>query len=474
MAGLSSDGFSIKRLAEVISDRQASARNYFGNDAAVGVNDVLGRALRIHSPAEADLWELAEAVYNSFNPAVATGNQLDVIVSYGGLTRFEAAPSTATLLVTGDFNTTIPLGSTVTSSFTSEQFETTASVTLNKTGISGAVIEPLTAVESQVYSVTLGTDTYSYAALSGDTVEDVAAGISVAVDTASAYTSSVVNTTQVSITFNDLFVTKNMTVSSGMTTNKISKLVSSSAESDGEIEQVVATLDTISSPITGWDSVTNPEDAALGRSRETDEELRVRFANAKESNAKGTVDAIYSNLLLVQDVQDVQVYQNKTDNVDANGLPAHSYAAVILGGNSQTIADTLWEVGPSGINTYGNTTVTTTDSQGNPHEMSFIRPVAVDIYIDMTVSAAEGELLPNDVEDQIKEALTTYFESNLSVGNDVIYSRLFIPIQSVDGLQVDALTLGTSSSPTGTSNIVIDFDEISNLLNENITITVTT
>lgn len=472
MAGLSSDGFSIKRLAEVISDRQASARNYFGNDAAVGVNDVLGRALRIHSPAEADLWELAEAVYNSFNPAVATGNQLDVIVSYAGLTRFEAAPSTATLLVTGDYNTFIPSASAVTSSFTSEQFDTTESVTLNKTSVSGTVVEPLTAVESQVYSVTLGTDTYSYTALSGDTTEDVAAGLSAAIDAAQGYTSSVTDITQVDVSFVDVFVPKNLTVSTGMTIRKVSKLVSSQADEDGEIEQVAGTLDTIASPVTGWDSVTNPEAAALGRSRETDEELRVRFSNAKEANAKGTIDAIYSNLLLVQGVEGVQVYQNVTDATDANGLPAHSYSVVILGGNSQEIADTMWDVGPAGINTYGNTTVSAVDSQGISHEMNFSRPVEVDIFIDITVSEAEGETIPSDAADQIKEALITYFESNLSVGNDVIYSRLFIPIQSVQGVQVDALTIGESASPTGTTNIVIDFDEISNLVSDNITVIV--
>ncbi len=472
MAGLSSEGFSVKRLSEIVTSRQESARNFFGTSAAVGVNDVLGRALRIHSPAEADLWELAEAVYNSFNPASATGVQLDVIVSYGGLTRFEAAPSTVSLLVTGDYNTFISSGSSVTSSFTSEQFDTTEAVTLNTTSVAGTTVEPLTAVEGQVYSIVLGADTYSYTALSGDTTTEVAEGISTAVNNSQSYSATTSDDTQVVVTFNDVFVPKALSVSSGMTIRKVAKLVSAQADEDGEIEQPIGTLDTIASPTTGWDSVTNPEAASLGRDQETDEELRVRFENAKEANAKGTLDSIYSNLLLVDGVEDVQVYENTGNDTDSNGVPAHSISVVILGGNSQDIVDTIWLVKPAGINTYGNTSVSTNDSQGISHIINFNRPVEIPIYITMTVSQAENETIPSDISDQIKTSLIEYFDANFTVGTDVIYSRLFIPTQSVDGVQIDSLTLGSSANPTGSSNIVIEYDEIASLSSDNINITV--
>ena len=65
-----------------------------------------------------------------------------------------------------------------------------------------------------------------------------------------------------------------------------------------------------------------------------------------------------------------------------------------------------------------------------------------------------------------------YIDS-LKIGEDVVYSRLYTPINSVSGFQVDSLKIGTSPSPTGTSNIVIDFDEISNVMESFIVITET-
>ncbi len=471
MAGLSSDGFSIKRLAEVISDRQSSARNYFGNDAAVGVNDVLGRALRIHSPAEADLWELAEAVYNSFNPAVATGNQLDVIVSYAGLTRLDATPSTATLLVVGDGGTVIPELSTVTSSVTGEEFETTEQVSLTGTSASGAVVEVVNAVEGTSYIVTLGENNYSYTAQSGDSRNDIATVLAGFISTSPLYTASVVNVAQINIIFSDVFVTQDVSTSTAMTLRKVRKLVSSQSTSSVPVEQEGGSLDTISSSVTGWDSVTNPEDAVVGRERETDGELRVRFANTKESRAKGTIDSIYSNLLSLAGIESVQVYENTTDVTDANGIPAHSISAVIYGGNSQVIADTLWEVKPAGINTSGNTSVVSIDTQGVPHVIRFNRPEETNVYFEISISQAEGETLPSNAASQVKSVVTEYIE-NLGVGADVIYSRLFIPIQTVEGVQVDSLTIGTSPNPTGSSNVVIAYDEIATTIEDNVVVTV--
>jgi uncharacterized phage protein gp47/JayE len=206
--------------------------------------------------------------------------------------------------------------------------------------------------------------------------------------------------------------------------------------------------------------VTNIEASVDGRNRETDEELRVRFANSKEVNAKGTIDAIYSNLLQVSGVEEVQVYENATSSTDALGVPAHSFSAVVLGGSAADIAQVLWETKPAGIMAYGNSSVSVTDSQGIPHTIGFSRPVDVVPIMEITVSQAEGESLPSDFEGQIKEALAEYISANFGVGDDLIYSRLFIPIQSVEGVQIDSLVIGTQQGSLSSTNITVAFDEI--------------
>src|SRR5690606_35821437 len=338
MAGLTSKGLEVKRLQEVIDDRIADTRNFFGVDAATTVNDVLGRALRIHAASEADLWELAEAVYNSFKPGLATGTALDDIVAYAGLTRFEAAPSTVSLLVSGDYNTSIPSQSYVDSSFTVNRFLTSDSVILDHNQASGCRFEVISSVDNADYIVTVGGSTFTYTTGVGETTGDIASNLSALINGSSDFSSVVVNTTQVNLTYDDIFLARDITLSTNLSFRKITKLIDAESEEVGAISQPANTLDVIASPISGWDTVNNPLAASLGRLRETDPELRIRFAQSKELNARGTIDAIFSNLLAVVGVEEVQVYENVTNAVDAIGLPPKSFSAVVRGGNSQEIA----------------------------------------------------------------------------------------------------------------------------------------
>ncbi len=474
MAGLSAQGLEIKRLQEVISDRISSARNYFGSDAATTSNDVLGRTIRVSSPSEADLWELAEAVYNSFNPDLATGVSLDRIVAYAGLTRFEAAPSTAEVLVEGDYNIVIPDESFIDSSVTSNRFVTTQSIQLNESLTSGATVQVISAVDNTDYTISIGAASFTFNSGTGSTLADIANGIVTEINTSSGeFTASVVNDVQVRIEFSDVFVRRDITTTANLSFQKVQKILSSESTEVGSISQPAGTLDRVASPVIGWDSVTNPQDAAAGRLRETDEELRLRFANSKELNARGTLDAISSALLGVIGVQEAQIYENVTNNVDAIGLPPKSFSAVVLGGSSGQIAQTIWDTKPAGIESFGNTSITIIDSQGLPHDIDFSRPNNINIYIDVTISAFENQTLASNVSELIIDALEEYFLSNYRVGDDVIYSRLYTPINSAaSGYQIDSLTVGTSDNPVGTSNIVIAFDEIAQLLRGNVDITV--
>ncbi|MBG23767.1 MAG: hypothetical protein CMF22_10630 [Idiomarinaceae bacterium] len=475
MAGLTSNGLEIKRLNEVINDRITSARNFFGTNAATTENDVLGRAIRIASASEADLWELAEAVYNSFNPSLATGVSLDRVVAYAGLTRFEASPSTVDLLASGAYNTVIPEESFVDSTFTANRFQTTENVALTEDDCSGIVIEVISAVDSTEYTITIGADSFSHTTGTGETRADIAAALVSEINTTSSdFNATVINDVQIDIEWVDIFFRRDVVLGTGnLSFQRVSKLVSAECTVVGPVEQPAETLNVVASPVTGWDEVINPLAANPGRFRETDEELRLRFSQSKELNARGTIDALFSNILGVEGVTEVNVYENVTNGVDALGLPAKSFSAVVLGGSSSTIADVIWQVKPAGIESFGNTTIGVIDSQGLPHDISFSRPQPIDIYIDVTVSAFENQTVPGNIEELIADTLDAYFTSNYGVGDDVIYSRLYTPINNAAyGFQIDSLFIDTSSSPAATSNIVIAYDEIANFTRGNLNVTV--
>jgi uncharacterized phage protein gp47/JayE len=105
-------------------------------------------------------------------------------------------------------------------------------------------------------------------------------------------------------------------------------------------------------------------------------------------------------------------------------------------------------------------------SQGILHDISFDRPTDLPIYISLTISVDSS--FPTDGEDLIRTALVDYL-STLGIGEDVLYSRLYTPINSATGgFYVSGMTIGTSASPVGTSNISVDYNEIVNISASNI------
>lgn len=483
MAGVTEAGFVIKRLTEIYGDKAALAVQLFQDLVAVGdivdtsSSSILGRLIALDSPSEADLWEAAQEVYAAFDPNSATGIALDNLVAYAGLTRKEQTFTTASVLVAGDTNTLIPVGQTVSSSTTSEQFTTVGAISLSASNASGVTVSVVTVQNSTAYTITYatntGSNTITFTSDISATVDEILNGLkSVITGGHPTLNSSVVGTgasATLVINRNDIFSTVAFTTSVNLGITKVRTIGEVVAVNSGVIQQPANTIDTILTPMLGWDSVINPGAATPGTERETDEELRLRFRNGKFDRATNTYDAIYSALINLDNVTEVTIYENDTSVVDGNGVPAHSFLPIISGGLSQSIGNVIWENKPTGILSYGNTSVTVTDIQGGTHTVSFSRPNPVVIYISMDITTDVN--FPANGNDAIRSAIIQFFTDNFGTGDDVIYSRLYTPINSVQGHQVNSLFVGTSPSPTGVTNLPIAFDSIASISSINIVIT---
>jgi uncharacterized phage protein gp47/JayE len=157
-------------------------------------------------------------------------------------------------------------------------------------------------------------------------------------------------------------------------------------------------------------------------------------------------------LTALDSVAEVKVVENDTNTTDSNGLPAKSFMCIVDGGNSSDIANAIWQKKPAGVLAYGNTTVAVVDSQGFSHDISFQRVEDKNIYIALNISTYTGAP-PTAVAD-IKAALIAYIDA-LKIGDDVVYSRLYTPINTVAGVQVNSLFIGAAPSPTGVANIPV-------------------
>ena len=479
--GLTPNGFIIKRLQELKTEDDALAVSLFQDLVSpqdivdTSPSSTIGRLIGLHIPSLADLWEVAQQVYLAFDPNSATSIALDNLVAYGGLVRGEQTFSTAQALFTGDVGTLIDAGLTVRGTTTSQDYTVRSSVVINATGASGIGVQITSLAGDAVYSVSYEasstTTTAVYTSSSSPTIASILNGLANVINTSHPTLNATVLNNTLFINRVSVYDVVNFTTSSNLGIIKASKIGSLTATTAGSVEGEANTLTSIQTPKTGWDSVTNPTAVVPGKSVETDEELRERFRVSKYIRATNILEALYSDLISLDNVAQVQIYENDTDITDSNGVPAHSFLPIILGGDPIDIAQSIWENKPLGIRSYGNTTQTIFDSQGFPHNIGFERPNPVNTYIRMNLTTDTN--YPQNGDDLIKSNLSSYFASNFGIGDDVIYSRLYTPINSVPGHQVNSLEVSTNGVTWTTMNTIVPFNGIATLESANITITKT-
>jgi uncharacterized phage protein gp47/JayE len=133
MSTVDENGFSCDDLATIFANLQQAMLAIFP-DASLGADTVDGQTLGIYAESKADSDQLAQDVYNSFNPQTATGVQLSRIVQYNGVTRIPGQPSQGTITCSGTAGTHIPIGSLVACVSNNEQFATIQDGYIDSTG----------------------------------------------------------------------------------------------------------------------------------------------------------------------------------------------------------------------------------------------------------------------------------------------------------------------------------------------------
>lgn len=224
-------------------------------------------------------------------------------------------------------------------------------------------------------------------------------------------------------------------------------------------------------------TVTNTENATGGREIETDAELVNRLLDSSAANGAGTVDSIRSKLLGVTGVRAASVIENNTmDTVDGNA--PKSIHAYVLGGNAQDVADAIFEKKAAGIATNGAQNISVLDASGNTQIIRFDYAVQVPIYVNADVST--NSAYPSNGNALVEDAIIRYIGglaqdgteyNGLGMGDDVVWSKLIQTILSqVDGVEDVTLTIGKTAGTLGTSNIVIDPEEVAQTDVEKVTV----
>jgi len=224
----------------------------------------------------------------------------------------------------------------------------------------------------------------------------------------------------------------------------------------GPIPVPVGTLTVISTPITGWVSVGNTDPGVLGNNGDTDTILRARRDAELSATGSTTGPAIASDILsLSTDVVTVEVLVNTGNSPDSNGVPPHSFEAVVYHQPTldlSTLAAVIWNNQAAGITSTGTTPITFVDGLGVTRTVWYTPVETVPIYLSYVLSTGSGYVGSTQVKQDVAAAMTKIS----SPGVDVIALRAEAYALVEGGvLDVTSFHLGTASSPSGTTNITI-------------------
>lgn len=227
----------------------------------------------------------------------------------------------------------------------------------------------------------------------------------------------------------------------------------------GAISAPADSITVIQNAVFGWESVTNEADALLGRDEETDPELRVRRILAAEKSSSSSVPGIITELLQVENVTNVRVVANTSSAPLPDGQPAHSTRAIVQGGKDQDIGEALYSNVASGLSTFGLISTTVFDPRSNQQfTMYHDRPTYknVIVEVDSTYSVSDG--FPQDGESQVRQNILDWF-NDLDIGDDVNRTRLYTPINEVEGHIVSRLQIGLKGGAVSDADIPIEVFE---------------
>jgi len=460
LAGITASGFTRKTLPEILKTMNDKHVARYGSAWVPDTNNPLYNLMVIYAEEASDLWEAQQQSYDARFPKSATDTSLDNVCDMVDIQRIDAAKSSVSLEFTGLVGTVIPSGTSLKVAGTEDRFFTTSTKTLLATQFSDITLSISSVVNSTVYSLTVDNTVVSVTSSGSATANSILVQLLAALSVITNCTCTMPTSTTLRINVTEINSVLPIVVGARIAINSVSDIVTAEAEFDGVVKAPIGTLNALLVPISGITSVNNLAAATEGREEETDDELRIRRYDSVQIIGASTNSAITANVRNLDGVVAAFIIENKTYVTDVDGRPAKSFEVVVDGGDTQEIAQTIWDYHPVGIESHGDVTRTVFDIDDLPQTVQFSRPISVYIKLEIDYTKYDEEAFAVTGEDGIKAAALAYGQS-LNIGNDVIPQRFFGNIfSSVQG--ISSLVIRVSKSydevawtPFNTSPIAI-------------------
>lgn len=242
----------------------------------------------------------------------------------------------------------------------------------------------------------------------------------------------------------------------------------------GPISLDIGTITTVVTSITGWTGVTQTVAGRVGSAPQTETEYRNLRNKTVLRNYVSVEETVRARLLETLDIEQVVVLNNDHPaNSLPDGTPANTIHVTVgevpTGITDEDIAAVILASKGLGCPTFGSTTVTVNDAQGNPHDVSFSKATAATVWMDIEVLFLDEEFA-GSAELIVKDLVTEI--NSLPTDQDVIWSRLFGVITPYSRAQVNKLELSLDGTNFVSSNLAISASQFANTTAGNINLTV--
>ena len=439
---VTSTGLNRKTLQELRLEFENKFKQVFGVAFETAVDSPNGLLISQLALSYNDLWELAQEIYSSLDPNQAVGAALDARAAFNGVSRKPALPCTvdAVLYTSGD-SATIQAGSLARRQRGNLNFALDETVTISRSSCDELLIIDNGSAKNTEYVFHF---TFGDVTLNNSTSASNIAVLATAIHNAGGYSE---------ITTRGIVVRSMDDSPVGITGAMPSDFIIQSG-ANGKFTAVelgyqtceIGELDTIAAAISGWNAVYNYAAGEPGEDLESDESLRVRRAAAARARKSCATDpAIEAALLDVPGVSTAIVKSNRGFTTDDEGVPGKAFVSLVVGGNDNDIAKCIYENQPSGIQSYGNTSVNITDSHGIEQQISFSRTTPVYLWVKVTYSLYDEEAFPG--QDVVKDALVEWAEKEYTLGKDIISTRINQGLYDVPGIGVATCAVAVTDSP---------------------------